>query len=182
MRVIAGKAKGRRLKTREGLEVRPTPEKVKEAIFSSIQFSLQDAVVLDLFAGSGQLGIEALSRGASKAVFVDQSAESLAFVSENLETVGMTDQSLCVCKDAVSFFSNTTEIFDIALLDPPYRQGTLAMILPILSEHMKDDGIVICEHETGLVMPEKVASLVQQRQKKYGSVTVTTYHCTRREA
>lgn len=93
MRVIAGSAKGRKLKTLEGLDVRPTTDKVKEAIFSAIQFDLPGAVVLDLFAGSGQMGIEALSRGAETAVFVDRSARSLQMTKENLESVQLAAQA-----------------------------------------------------------------------------------------
>ena len=96
MRVIAGSAKGRKLKTLEGLDVRPTTDKVKEAIFSAIQFDLPGAVVLDLFAGSGQMGIEALSRGAETAVFVDRSARSLQMTKENLESVQLAAQGLYI--------------------------------------------------------------------------------------
>ena len=103
MRVIAGSAKGRKLKTLEGLDVRPTTDKVKEAIFSAIQFDLPGAVVLDLFAGSGQMGIEALSRGAETAVFVDRSARSLQMTKENLESVQLAAQAQLHQAEAQSF-------------------------------------------------------------------------------
>ena len=168
MRVIAGSAKGRKLKTLEGLDVRPTTDKVKEAIFSAIQFDLPGAVVLDLFAGSGQMGIEALSRGAETAVFVDRSARSLQMTKENLESVQLAAQAP---------LQTTAMQFDIAILDPPYRKGFHEKLLPLLAERMADEGIVICEHETGLEMPETVGVLEQKKQKKYGAITVTTYVC-----
>ena len=171
MRVIAGSAKGRKLKTLEGLDVRPTTDKVKEAIFSAIQFDLPGAVVLDLFAGSGQMGIEALSRGAETAVFVDRSARSLQMTKENLESVQLHQA------EAQSFLQTTAMQFDIAILDPPYRKGFHEKLLPLLAERMADEGIVICEHETGLEMPETVGVLEQKKQKKYGAITVTTYVC-----
>ena len=166
MRVIAGSARGRRLKTLEGMDVRPTTDKVKEAIFSAIQFDLPDAAVLDLFAGSGQMGIEALSRGAASVVFVDRSARSLQ-VTQLHQT------------EAQSFLQSTAMQFDIAILDPPYRKGMHEKLLPLLAEHMADNGIVICEHETGLEMPQSVGILEQKKQKKYGAITVTTYICRR---
>ena len=123
MRVIAGSARGRRLKTLEGMDVRPTTDKVKEAIFSAIQFDLPDAAVLDLFARSGQMGIEALSRGAASVVFVDRSARSLQVTRENLESVQFAEQAQLHQTEAQSFLQSTAMQFDIAILDPPYRKG-----------------------------------------------------------
>lgn len=140
MRVIAGSAKGRKLKTLEGLDVRPTTDKVKEAIFSAIQFDLPGAVVLDLFAGSGQMGIEALSRGAETAVFVDRSARSLQMTKENLESVQLAAQAQLHQAEAQSFLQTTAMQFDIAILDPPYRKGFHEKLLPLLAERMADRG------------------------------------------
>ena len=123
MRVIAGSARGRRLKTLEGMDVRPTTDKVKEAIFSAIQFDLPDAAVLDLFAGSGQMGIEALSRGAASVVFVDRSARSLQVTRENLESVQFAEQAQLHQTEAQSFFKSTAIQFDISIQDPPDRKG-----------------------------------------------------------
>ena len=139
MRVIAGSARGRRLKTLEGMDVRPTTDKVKEAIFSAIQFDLPDAAVLDLFAGSGQMGIEALSRGAASVVFVDRSARSLQVTRENLESVQFAEQAQLHQTEAQSFLQSTAMQFDIAILDPPYRKGMHEKLLPLLAEHMADN-------------------------------------------
>ena len=182
MRVIAGSAKGRKLKTLEGLDVRPTTDKVKEAVFSAIQFDLPGAAVLDLFAGSGQMGIEALSRGAEQVVFVDSSARSLSVTKENLETVHFTESAQLYQMQAQAFLLSSAFSYNIAILDPPYHKGMLEELLPLLAKHMLEDGIVICEHETGLKLPEKIDVLCLKKQRKYGAITVTTYVCERGEA
>lgn len=175
MRVITGSARGRRLRTLEGMNVRPTTDKVKEAMFSAIQFQLPGAQVLDLFAGSGQLGIEALSRGAAHGVFVDQSSRSIAVVRENLETTGFTDVSAVVLKSQMDFLRTTDQRFDIAFLDPPYGKGILEETLPVLSEYMNPGGIVICEMETELNLPEKIGHLDLKKTYKYGKIKVVMY-------
>lgn len=175
MRVIAGTARGRRLKTPENMDVRPTTDKVKEAIFSSIQFDLPLANVLDLFAGSGQMGIEALSRGAKSVTYVDAAASSLKLVRENLATVNMTNQAVIHQADALSFLRNCAEKFDVAILDPPYHKGILEQVMPLLSECMVEEGIVICEHETELELPEQFEHLVFQKVRKYSTISVSTY-------
>lgn len=181
MRVIAGNAKGRKLKTLDGLEVRPTTDKVKEAIFSSIQFELPGAIVLDLFSGSGQMGIEAISCGAKQVAFVDCSSRSLDVTRENLTQLDLLQQAQLYLSDASAFLQTTAQQFDIAILDPPYRKGILSSVLPILETKLRDGGIVICEHEVGLKIPETVESLVFQKQRKYSAVLVTTYRCRRGE-
>ena len=135
--------------------------------------------LLFLFAGSGQMGIEALSRGAASVVFVDRSARSLQVTRENLESVQFAEQAQLHQTEAQSFLQSTAMQFDIAILDPPYRKGMHEKLLPLLAEHMADNGIVICEHETGLEMPQSVGVLEQKKQKKYGAITVTTYICRR---
>ena len=144
MRVITGTAKGRRLKTLPGLDVRPTIEGVKEAIFSIVQFEIEDAVVLDLFSGSGQLGIEALSRGAKKVVFVDNAAESVKIIKDNLKHTGL-EANAVVCNMANNaFLRSTKEKFDIAILDPPYNHKLIHKSMPQLVEKMSESGIIIC--------------------------------------
>ena len=119
MRVIAGEARGRRLETREGMDVRPTPERVKEALFNILQFQIEGRRVLDLFAGSGQIGLEALSRGAAEAVFVDASRESLEVVKRNIRSLGMDGKSKTFQMDFSAFLLRRQEPFDIVFLDPP---------------------------------------------------------------
>lgn len=175
MRVITGSARGKKLKTLEGNDVRPTSDKVKEAIFSIIQFDVPGASVLDLFAGSGQLGIEALSRGASHCVFVDKSASSIAVVKENVNSTGFMKSSRILNMDSIDYLKTAKSGLDIALLDPPYRMGLLEKALPLLCPKMNDGGIVVCEHETGLLLPDEVEEFKLMKIYKYGNISVTTY-------
>ncbi len=175
MRVITGSAKGRRLKTLPGLDVRPTIEGVKEAIFSIVQFEVEDAVVLDLFAGSGQLGIEALSRGAKKVVFVDNSAESIKIVKDNLKHTGL-EANAVVCNMANNaFLRSTREKFDIAILDPPYNHKLIHKSMPQLVEKMSESGIIICEHEKETSLPERFGDFAISKIYRHGRVTLTAY-------
>ena len=118
MRVITGTARGRRLKELEGLETRPTTDRVKEGVFNIIQFDIEGRRVLDLFAGTGQLGIEALSRGAASAVFVDQRRDAASIIRENLKLTGLSDRARVVNGEAMAFLSSQRERFDLIFLDP----------------------------------------------------------------
>ncbi len=175
MRVIAGSLKGRKLQTLEGLDVRPTTDKVKEAIFSAVQFDLYGAVVLDLFSGSGQMGIEALSRGAESAVFVDISPKSLNVTRSNIANVGLESKTMCYQADSIDFLKTNRKIYNIAFLDPPYNKGIIEEILPILSERMAEGGKVICEHEKELILPDEIECLKVKKRYQYGKISVTIY-------
>ena len=175
MRVIAGSAKGRKLKTLDGDEVRPTTDKVKEAIFSSIQFDLPQAVVLDLFAGSGQMGIEALSRGAEKVVFVDISSKSLSVTKENLSSLDMLRCSELFQTNAIDFLDRNDGKYDIAILDPPYRKNLILQSLKKMGNHINYDGTVICEHESELELTDKVENFFVKKRYNYGKISVTVY-------
>ena len=175
MRVITGSARSRRLRTLEGASVRPTTERVKEALFSIIQFDIEGRRVLDLFAGSGQLGIEAISRGAAGATFVDAGADSLAVVKENIATVGFTKQSNVIRGDAVAFLNSTSAQFDIALLDPPYGTGLLQKALESIDRVMSESGIIICEHPIGEQLPDSFGRFTVHKQYRYGKLALTVY-------
>lgn len=175
MRVITGTARGRKLKTLPGLDVRPTTDMVKEAIFSIIQFEVEGANVLDLFAGSGQLGIEALSRGARFCVFVDSSRESQAVVRENLASTGLARQGRVAAMDYQGFLASTSELFDIALLDPPYGQGMAEKALPMLAPKMSPNGVILCETGLKEQLPPTVEAFKIYRKYRYGKKMVTVY-------
>ena len=175
MRIISGSAKGRRLTSLPGLDVRPTSDKVKEAVFSAIQFDIEGRRFLDLFAGSGQMGLEALSRGAASAVFVDSSQESLKVLKENVAACKFEDRSNIVRSDALSYLTMTNETFDIAFLDPPYKAGLLDKSLILLSEKMSNYGIIICEHPIEVSLPDEVAQFKVFKKYRYGKINVTTY-------
>jgi 16S rRNA (guanine966-N2)-methyltransferase len=175
MRVITGLARGKRLATQKGESVRPTPERVKEALFSALQFQIEGRRVLDLFAGSGQLGIEALSRGARQAAFVDASKDSIAVVQANLEHTGFTEKALVKNKDFASFLMQNTEPFDLAFLDPPYRTGVLQRALPMTAAVMNKGGTIICENPSDEQMPETAGDFIRVRSYRYGKIVLTLY-------
>lgn len=175
MRVITGSARGRKLKAPEGFDVRPTSDGVKEAIFSAIQFEIEGRTVLDLFAGSGQLGIEAISRGAKKAVFVDSSQTSIKLIKENIEHVGFEKQAEVINMPNTAFLRTTRETFDIALLDPPYERKLIQKSLPALTSIMSDEGVIVCEHEIECRLPEEVNGFVIVKSKKHGKTGLTIY-------
>lgn len=175
MRVITGSARGRRLITLEGEDVRPTTDRVKEAMFSAVQFEVEGRQVLDLFAGSGQMAVEALSRGAARAVLVDAAKASLAVAEKNLTSTGLRDRAVLVNADFLSYLASCRERFDLVFLDPPYRTGLLQRALPLVEQHMNPGGTILCEHPLGEEMPEVVGSFVQYRSHKYGKIQVTLY-------
>ena len=128
-----------------------------------------------LFAGCGQMGIEALSRGASRVVFVDRSRESQAVIKENLTTTGLMKQARVIADDAVSFLSHVSDKYDIIFLDPPYDEGYGPKILPLLEKALAPGGIVLFEHRYKEEFPETAGGLVRKKNYKYGKIAVTTY-------
>lgn len=176
MRVITGSAKGRRLITAEGDElVRPTTDRVKEAIFSAIQFEIEGAVVLDLFAGSGQLGVEALSRGAAECHFVDNAAPSLKAVRANIDHCGFTENAHVHAMPFSAFLKSARERFDIALLDPPYRHKLIQKALPLLVPKMSEKGVIVCEHERECVLPSCADGFELVKLLRHGGISLSIY-------
>ncbi len=174
MRVITGSARGRKLRTLEGDSVRPTTDKVKESIFNIIQFDVEGARVLDMFAGCGQLGIEALSRGADFAVFTDISRQSISVVEENLMHTGLRNLAKTVVTDSLSYLDRTAETFDIAFLDPPYRAGIMEDAVERVYRHIAPNGIIVCETAAEEVLPEELEGFTSKRYK-YGKIALTVY-------
>ncbi len=177
MRVITGSARGRRLKELEGLETRPTTGKVKEALFSVIQFDIEGRRVLDLFAGTGQLGIEALSRGAECAVFVERRRDALQVIRENLEACGMTDKARVVNGDAMSYLKSG-EKFDLIFLDPPYASGLLEQALEeiVRFDICRRHGIIVAESAADKTLPPLAGPYALHREYRYGKIKLTVYH------
>lgn len=175
MRVITGSARGRKLKTLDSLEIRPTPDAVKEAMFSVIQFDVPCANVLDLFAGSGQLGIEALSRGAAHCVFVDKSTEAVAVVKENLNACKLAENSRVLHMDSLEYLRVAKAGLDIVFMDPPYRNGLLEQALPLIGKKLNGGAFVICEHESELTLEDAYDGLRLHKRYRYGKVSVTVY-------
>lgn len=178
MRVIAGKAKGTQLKTPEGMLTRPTTDRVKEALFSIIQFELPGASVLDLFGGTGQLGIEALSRGAQKAVFVDARREACQLIRENLKRVHM--EGTVVQSDYLEYLNRCREKFSVILLDPPYAEVFLENAIKRITEIdiLQTGGIIVAERPLGKELPWEFAGFVRSKDYKYGKIILTVYRKT----
>ena len=177
MRVISGKMRGVRLKTPEGLNTRPTADRVKEAMFSILQFELPGARVLDLFGGTGQLGIEAISRGAKEAVFVDQSEQACKLIRENLRLAHIENEGRVVRGDYLTFLKNTKEKFDIILLDPPYAEVFLENALKLITEIdiLQTNGIIVAECPLGKVLPPEFPGYTRSKDYKYGKTILTIY-------
>lgn len=177
MRVIAGKAKGIQLKTPEGMLTRPTTDRVKEALFSIIQFELPGAEVLDLFGGTGQLGIEAMSRGALKAVFVDSRKDACQLIRTNLQRTHFETQSSVVQCDYMDYLNRTKEKFQIILLDPPYAEVYLENAIKKITEIdiLQSGGIIIAERPLGKDLPWEFEGYERSRDYKYGKILLTLY-------
>ena len=177
MRVITGTARGRKLMEPKDMTVRPTTDMVKEAIFSIVQFDVPGRRVLDLFAGTGQLGIEALSRGARECVFVDNSPASLALVRKNLEICKM--QAPVIRADALSYLEGCGK-FDLVFVDPPYHGGLYDKILQALFRFdiLNDGGIILVESMRGEAMPAAAPPYEQGKTYHYGKISLSTYRRT----
>ena len=177
MRVISGKARGVNLKTPEGLTTRPTADRVKEALFSIINFDVPNTSVLDLFGGTGQLGIEALSRGAKSAVFVDAGEAACKLIKENLRRTKLEEQGRVIRSDYLRFLPTCREKFDIVFLDPPYAEEFLENSLKKLSEIdiLQSNGIIVCERPLGKELPAEIPGFTRSKDYKYGTTVLTLY-------
>ncbi len=177
MRVITGKARGIQLKTPEGMQTRPTIDRVKEALFSIINYDIPDAAVLDLFGGTGQLGIEALSRGAKFAVFVDTREDACKLIRENLKRTKLEGEGRVVRSDYLEYLSRCKEHFDIIFLDPPYAEVFLENALNRITEIdiLQSGGIIVAERPLGKDLPWEMAGYSRSKDYKYGKVLLTIY-------
>jgi len=178
MRVISGLARGRRLKELEGMDTRPTTDKVKESIFNVIQFDIPGRRVLDLFAGTGQLGIEALSRGADFCTFVEQRRDAQALVRENIKTCGFQDLARVVPGESIAFLNSCREKFDVIFLDPPYSSDLLERSLEAITRFdiLREHGIIVCESALDKVLPALEAPYEWGREYRYGKIKLTIGH------
>ena len=177
MRVITGKARGIQLKTPEGMLTRPTADRVKEALFSIINFDIPGANVLDLFGGTGQLGIEALSRGASSAVFVDAREESCKLIRENLKRTKLEQNAKVIRSDYLDYLGRCREQYDIIFLDPPYAEVFLENAIKKITEIdiLHSNGIIVAERPLGKELPWEFEGFTRSKDYKYGKVLLTIY-------
>ena len=177
MRVITGKARGVQLKTPDGMLTRPTTDRVKEALFSIIQFEIPTAKVLDLFGGTGQLGIEALSRGAGGAVFVDDREDACNLIRENLRRTKLAQDAKVVRVDYMDYLKRCKEKFGIIFLDPPYAEVFLENALKCITEIdiLQSGGIIVTERPLGKELPFEFEGFTRSKDYKYGKTLLTIY-------
>lgn len=175
MRVITGLARGRKLREPTGFSIRPTTDKIKEAIFNIVQFDIEGRRVLDLFAGTGQLGIEALSRGAAEAVFVDESQAAIKLVKQNLEQTGLEGGK--TVRATAEVFLKDCGKFDLILLDPPFDSGHLSRVLAKIQlfDILSENGIIVVENKIETGIPDMEKPYERLREYRYGKVMITTY-------
>ncbi len=177
MRVITGKARGVQLKTPEGLTTRPTIDRVKEALFSIINFDIPGARVLDLFGGTGQLGIEALSRGAKSAVFIDAGEAACRLIRENLKRTKLEEEGRVIRSDYMDYLRHCRESYEIIFLDPPYAEVFLENALKCITEIdiLQSGGIIVTERPLGKELPWAFEGYTRSKDYKYGKVLLTIY-------
>lgn len=180
LRVISGKARGLKLDSPKNQDVRPTTDRVKESLFNIINPYIRESNILDLFAGTGSLGIECLSRGAKNCVFVDKSKDSINIIKSNVKKARVENESTILnidFKDAVKRLSSQNQKFDVIFMDPPYYENMFIECLKIIDELnlLYEDGIIIVEHDTKDLFDESIGNLVKSRDKKYGNTTLTFY-------
>ncbi|MBR3972080.1 MAG: 16S rRNA (guanine(966)-N(2))-methyltransferase RsmD [Ruminococcus sp.] len=181
MRVITGKARGRKLITLSGDDVRPTTDKVKESVFSIIQFEVEGRRFLDLFAGSGQMGIEALSRGAKSATFLDLRKDAISVVRKNLEALNLAEDADVRCTDSLGFLRSTSEKFDVVFVDPPYNKGLAQKALELLPSVMNPSGVIVIETADTEELSEVSGDFSLDRTYRYGKIKITTYRRSQTE-
>ena len=177
MRVITGSARGRRLSELSGMETRPTTDRVKEGLFNVIQFDIEGRRVLDLYAGTGQLGIECLSRGAAHCTFVDRRKDAAAVIRENLRVTRLGERARVVQADALSFLRGAGEQYHLIFLDPPYDGNLLNPTIKTLAgiDILSGNGIIICESRADQELPELPLPFQKSKDYRYGRIKVTLY-------
>ena len=187
MRIIAGSHKGQRLLTPMTHDVRPTSGRVKEALFSILGDRIVGATFLDLCAGTGAIGIEAMSRGAERVVFVESDVDSLRLLQTNLNRCGLSEGAEVYAGDARSYLlhaSHQAEAFDIVFADPPYRDDSVNTLLPMLGQSamIRSHTVVILEHPTTTQIPLQVGALNRARQYRYGDTSLPLFQVAVDEA
>lgn len=178
MRIIAGEFRGRRLHAPKSDRIRPTGDRVREAVFSIIASALRDARVLDLFAGTGAMGLEALSRGAARCVFVDQGAEAARLIRENIELCGARDRSVVIQEtvpSAIRRLAGKGEIFGLIFMDPPYGKGHVKKTLEAVGAVCSDDALAVAEHHVKDESPDLIKAWKKESMRRYGDTMISIY-------
>ena len=160
--------------TPDGPDTRPTTDRIKETLFNILQSAVPGSVFVDLFAGSGALGIEALSRGAAHCVFVEKNRRAADIVRQNLQSTALAERAQVHCTDAAAYLSQA-DLFDAILVDPPYASGLAQQLLPQLGKHLAKGGWLVCETRTETLLPEQTEELVLAREYRYGKIKLSLY-------
>ncbi len=176
MRIISGARRGHKLLEFEGMDIRPTTDRVKESMFNLIQQNISEAKVLDVFCGSGALTFEALSRGANSAVCIDKDKRSVDIIRKNAKTLNYEDKCEILNTDSMEYLDRCSEKFDIIFLDPPYNKGFIEPVLDIIAKRgiLEDEGIIVLESDDTDFCSD-VEGLERIKQRKYGRTYVTVY-------
>ena len=180
MRIIAGEAKNRIIKTRKGFDTRPTLESVKESLFSIIAPYIEGSIFLDLFSGSGSISLEAISRGAKRAVMIEKDGEALKYIIENIDNLGFSDRCRAYKNDvirAIEILGRKNEKFDIIFMDPPYQDNVTKKVLKAIDKAhiLTEDGLIICEHHLLEDLEDNIASFRKTDERKYNKKILTFY-------
>ena len=176
MRIISGLRRGMKLSSLDGLDTRPTTDRVKENVFNIISFSLPCGNVLDLFAGSGALGIEAISRGSSHCTFVESNKNAIKIIKQNIESASFSDKCDILMSDAVSYLKSCSNTFDLIFLDPPYNKGFLTPVFKTIAERklLNPGGVIVCETElSGETVSDTNFECI--KQAKYGKTIISIF-------
>ena len=177
MRIIAGDLKGRRLSAPKDSKIRPTTDKVKEGIFNTIAPYVEDAVVIDLFSGTGNLGLEALSRGAVRCYFGDKSRSSMTLTRQNIAYCKQEENAVTILGDYEYVLKKIPEKADLIFLDPPYGEGLLDHCMELISEYdlLSEDGIIVAEHGVKMPMEDNLLGFTKIKEKRYGTIAISIY-------
>ncbi|MDZ5470675.1 16S rRNA (guanine(966)-N(2))-methyltransferase RsmD [Bacillus sp. 31A1R] len=180
MRVVSGDLKGKSLKAVPGNTTRPTTDKVKEAMFNIIGPYFNGGIGLDLFAGSGGLGIEALSRGADKVIFVDRDGKAIQTIKENIKTCGLEEKTEVYRNDAdraIKAILKRELVLDYIFLDPPYKKQQLLNLLTLIDKEklLSENGVIVCEHSSEVELPNEIGSFFMKKYEKYGIIAISIY-------
>lgn len=177
MRIISGEFKGRKLMTPNDNRIRPTTDKVKEAVFSIIAAYIPEGVFLDLFSGTGNMGLEAISRGAKRAYFTDIDRRSTAIIRENVKHCRAEDRSVIMCADYISALNKIHDKVDVIFVDPPYKEGAIETCMQKISESdiLASDGIIVAEHSNKDELPEELFGFKFMKKRNYGKISISIY-------
>ena len=180
MRIIAGTAKNKSIKCRKGTETRPTLDRVKEALFSKIQPYVEDCSILDLFSGTGNIALEAISRGAKRAIMIEKDQEALKIIIENVNSLGFESKCRAYKNEvsrAIEILGRKGEKFDIIFMDPPYRENVCTEVIKKIEKNgiLADGGLIICEHHLHERLDQEIKGYKKVDEKSYGKKTLTFY-------